>query len=42
MFIINQARSNWVAAKELELSYHNRDMQQLTWHLNYGNLNTLT
>ena len=28
----------WVAVKELNLKYHNMDVYQIVWFLNYGNL----
>ena len=30
--------TSWVAAKELQFSYHNRDTQQIIRFLDYGNL----
>ena len=30
--------SSWVAVKEPNLNYHHRDIQEIVWFLNYGNL----
>ena len=29
---------SWIAVKELKLTYHNMDIKQLTWFLDYGNV----
>ena len=31
--------NDWVAAKELNLSYHEMDRKQIIWFLDYGNSN---
>ena len=33
------AISEWVAVKELVLSYHHMDIGQIVWFWDYGNLN---